>query len=441
MTLYRATFLHTPGNPFHDTHALQIEQDGGLLVRNGRIIQSGSYADVRAAHPAEPVEDLRGGLLLPGFVDTHVHFPQVRIIGGLGVPLLDWLDRYALPEEARFGDPTHAAAVAREFVSGLTRSGTTTALVFGSHFASAVDLLFQETERAGLRTVAGQVVSDRLLRPELHTTPELAYSEGKALIEKWHGKGRTRYAVTPRFSLSASEGILDACAALLSEFPDVHFTSHSNENLKEVETVRGLFPESRDYIDTYERAGLLNRRSVLAHNVHMTERELGALAAHKCTSAHCPCSNAALGSGFFPLKQHLAAGVHVSLGTDVGGGTGFSMLKEGLQAYFMQQLLGENGVPLEPAHLLYLATRAGAEALEMEGQIGDFSAGKAFDATLFRPQDGSTMQTVLAHAPSAERALASLFAGGTQADVARVWIEGEGVYTRPELSERAAVSA
>ncbi|GAA4009884.1 guanine deaminase [Deinococcus rubellus] len=441
MTLYRATYLHTPGNPFHDAHSLQIEEDGGLLVNHGRIVQSGPYADVRAAHSTEPVEDLRGGLLLPGFIDTHVHYPQVRIIGGLGVPLLDWLDRYALPEEAKFGDHAYAAAVAREFVSGLTRSGTTTALVFGSHFASAMDLLFQETERVGLRTVAGVVVSDRLLRPELHTTPELAYREGKALIEKWHGKGRNRYAVTPRFSLSASEGILDACAALLGEFPDVHFTSHSNENLKEVETVRELFPNSRDYIDTYERAGLLGRRSVLAHNVHMTERELGAMAAHRCTSAHCPCSNSALDSGFFPLKQHLAAGVRVSLGTDVGGGTGFSMLKEGLQAYFMQQLLGKSGAALEPAHLLYLATRAGAEALEMESQIGDFGVGKAFDAALFRPQDGSTMQTVLAHAPSTERALASLFAGGTQADVAQVWIEGEGVYTRPEQSERAAVSA
>lgn len=441
MTLYRATFLHTPANPFQDSNALNIEDDGGLLVQNGQIVESGTFADLKAAHPTETVEDLRGGLLLPGFVDTHVHYPQVRIIGGLGVPLLDWLDRYALPEEARFGDPTHAATVAREFVSGLTTSGTTTALVFGSHFASAVDTLFQETERVGLRTVAGVVVSDRMLRPELHTTPERAYSEGKALIEKWHGQGRNRYAVTPRFALSASGGILDACAALLKEFPDVHFTSHSNENLKEVETVRGLFPNHHDYIHTYEQAGLLGRRSVLAHNVHMTDRELGAMAAHHCTSAHCPCSNSALGSGFFPLKRHLAVGVRVSLGTDVGGGTGFSMLKEGLQAYFMQQLLGENGVPLEPAHLLYLATRAGAEALEMETQIGDFCAGKAFDATLFQPQESSTMHTVLAHAPSTERALASLFAGGTQADVQRVWIGGKAVFSRREATRAEPVSA
>ena len=440
MTLYRATFLHTPENPFQMADALRVEEDGGLLVRDGQILQSGPFAEVKAAHPGEAVEDLRGGLLLPGFIDTHVHYPQVRIIGGLGVPLLEWLDECALPEEARFGDHAYAAAVAREFVSGLVSNGTTTALVFGSHFASAVDILFHEASRAGLRTVAGQVVSDRLLRPELHTTPERTYSEGKALIEKWHGQGRNLYAVTPRFSLSASEGILDACAALINEFPDVHFTSHSNENRAEIQTVRDLFPASRDYLDTYERAGLLNRRSVLAHNVHITGRELGAMAAHHCTSAHCPCSNSALGSGFFPLRAHLAAGVQVSLGSDVGGGTGFSLLKEGLQAYFMQQLMGEEGVPLSPAHLLYLATRAGATALEMDEQIGDFSAGKAFDAVLFEPPPGSTMQAVLTHAPDAERTLASLFAGGTQQDVAQVWIEGESVYTRANLAQAEPVS-
>ena len=299
MTLYRATFLHTPENPFQTAVALRVEEDGGLFVRDGQIVQSGPFAEVRAAHPAEAVEDVRGGLLLPGFVDTHVHYPQVRIIGGLGVPLLEWLDRYALPEEEKFGDDAYAAAVAREFVSGLTRNGTTTALVFGSHFESAVDILFEEASRVGLRTVAGQVVSDRLLRPELHTTPERAYSEGKALIEKWHGRGRNLYAVTPRFSLSASEGILDACAALMQAFPSVRFTSHINENLAEIETVRRLFPGCRDYLDTYERAGLITRRSVLAHNVHPAERELGAMAAHGCTAAHCPCSNSSLGSGFF----------------------------------------------------------------------------------------------------------------------------------------------
>lgn len=432
--LYRATLMHTPQNPFEYGAALTTLEDGGLLVRDGVIVQSGSFSAVRQIQPRAEVVDLRGGLLLPGFVDTHVHFPQVRIIGGLGLPLLDWLDHHALPEEARLADENYARTIAQEFLYGLISSGTTTALVFGSHFTGAMHALFEEAARVGPRTVSGLVVSDRLLRPALHTTPERAYAEGKTLIERWHGVGRALYAVTPRFSLSASEGILDACAALMREFPDVRFTSHINENAAEIRTVQELFPQARDYLDTYERAGLVTRRSVLAHNVHPNDRELGVMAAHHCTAAHCPCSNSALGSGFFPLKRHLQAGVHVSLGTDVGGGTGFSMLKEGLQAYFMQGLMGESGLPLTPTHLLYLATRAGAQALDLQDIAGDFSVGKQFDAVWLRPTPGSTLDTVFRHASSPERLLSAAFAGGTQADVAQVWVGGDEVYRR--LQER-----
>ncbi|EYB69134.1 guanine deaminase [Deinococcus phoenicis] len=439
MKLYRAALMHTPDNPFSAPGALQVQEDGGLLVEDGQILASGPYAQVRAAHPRAEAVDLRGGVLLPGFIDTHVHYPQVRVLGGLGMQLLEWLDRNTLPEEARLSDPGYARAVAREFLSALASNGTTTALVFGSHYASAMDEFFSEAAQTGLRVVAGQVVSDRMLRPELHTTPERAYAEGKALIERWHGVGRTLYAVTPRFSLSASEGILDACAALMQEFPDVRFTSHINENPREVQTVRELFPGARDYLDTYERAGLVTRRSVLAHNVHPTDRELGVMAAHRCTAAHCPCSNSALGSGLFPLRRHLQAGVHVSLGTDVGGGTGFSMLKEGLQAYFMQQLLGAAGEALDPAKLLYLATRAGAEALGLEDLTGDFSVGKAFDAVYLRPPEGSTLDTVLRHADSPGRVLADLFTLGTQQDVAQVWVGGDAVYRRAAAGQEVSV--
>ncbi len=430
MTLYRAAFMHTPRSPFADSNALQTEEDGGLLVVEGVIRDAGDFADLRARHPQAAVTDLRGGVLLPGFIDTHVHYPQVRVLGGLGMPLLEWLDKNTLPEEARLADAGYARAIAREFLDGLAASGTTTALVFGSHHASAMQEFFAEAAGSGLRVVAGQVVSDRLLRPELHTTPERAYAEGKALIERWHGVGRMLYAVTPRFSLSASEGILEACAALMREFPDVRFTSHINENRAEIQTVRELFPQARDYLETYEQAGLVTRRSVLAHNVHPTGRELGVMAEHRCAAAHCPCSNSALGSGFFPLRPHVAAGVPVSLGTDVGGGTGFSMLKEGLQAYFMQQLMGPEGLALSPAHLLYLTTLAGAEALGLDGMAGDFSVGKQFDAVHLRPAAGSTLDTVLSHAESEERTLAALFALGTAHDVAQVWVGGDPVYTR-----------
>jgi guanine deaminase len=435
MTLFRATVLDTPQNPFTGG-ALRAESDAGLLVRDGAIADRGAFAALAARYPVDEVVDLRDGLLLPGFVDTHVHFPQVRAIGGLGMPLLQWLERCALPEEARLADRSYAEAVAADFVDGLVRAGTTSALVFGAHFAPAVDALFVEASRTGLRVTGGLVVSDRLLREELLTTPQRAYDEGLALARRWHSTGRTRYAVTPRFSLSCGDGLLDSCRSLLSDVEGVFVTSHVNENDLEIATVAGLF-DGCGYVDTYDRAGLLGRRSVLAHNVHPTDVELRCLADRGATVAHCPTSNAALGSGLFPLKRHLAAGVRVALGSDVGAGTGFCLLKEGLQAYFVQQLSGGDGVPLAPAHLLYLATAAGAEALEL-ADVGDLGVGRRFDAVWLRPSAGSTLAVALRHAADADDALAKAFALGTPGDVAGVWVDG-GRLTPAPLAEAAAL--
>jgi guanine deaminase len=422
VTLFRATVLDTPSNPFTGG-ALRAEADAGLLVRDGAIADRGEFAALAARYPADDVVDLRDGLLLPGFVDTHVHFPQVRAIGGLGMPLLDWLERCALPEEARLADRAYAEGVAADFVAGLIQAGTTSALVFGAHFAPAVDALFAEGSRAGLRITSGLVVSNRLLRDELLTTPQRAYDEGLALARRWHGVGRSRYAVTPRFSLSCDDPLLDSCRSLLADVDGAFVTSHVNENRVEIQAVAGLF-DGCGYVDTYDRTGLLGRRSVLAHNVHPTDAELGCLAGRGATVAHCPTSNAALGSGLFPLKRHLEAGVRVALGSDVGAGTGFSLLKEGLQAYFVQQLSGDDGVPLTPAHLLYLATSAGAEALEL-ADVGDLGVGKRFDAVWLQPRAGSTLAVVLRHAADADDALAKTFALGSPADVAAVWVDGE----------------
>jgi guanine deaminase len=422
VTIHRAQVLEAPEDPFRGG-ALRAEADAGILVSaDGRITDRGPFAEVRARHPSEPVSELTDGLLLPGFVDAHVHFPQARIIGELGMPLLDWLERSALPEEARMADLGYAQQIAAEFVCGLADSGTTTALVFGAHFAPAVDALFTAASARGLRVTSGLVVGDRLLRPELHTTPQRAYDEGLALANRWHGTGRNRYAVIPRFALSCTDDLLASCAALHEAVPGSWFTSHVNENTTEIATVRDLFDCS--YVDSYDRHGLIGSRTVLAHNVHPTDAELERLAAGRAAVAHCPTSNAALGSGLFPLDRHLAHRVPVALGSDVGAGTGYSLFKEGLQAYFMQRLRGADGVPLTSTHLLYLATTAGAAALGLGEEIGDLSPGKRFDALWLRPPPGSPLDVGLRHADGPEEALARAFALGVSSDVAGVWVDG-----------------
>jgi guanine deaminase len=433
VTLYRATIIDAPGNPFvaDPEAALMIDVDGALVVQDGVIVARGTFATVREAYPDEPLETIADGLLLPGFVDTHVHYPQIRAIGGLGMPLLDWLDRCALPEEARLADVGYAAALAEDFLSALAAAGTTSALVFGAHFASAMDAFFAAAARTGLNITSGLVLSDRLLPADLLGSPDQARDESTVLIDRWHGRGRLLYAVTPRFALSTSDAILDVCHELLHG-TDVYFTSHINENPVETAKVAELFPGSRDYLDAYDRHGLVTPRSVFAHNVHPTDAELAVLAAGGAWVAHCPTSNAALGSGLFPLARHVRAGVGVSLGSDIGAGTGVFLPKEALQAYFMQQLRGADGVALTPAHLLYLATRAGALALGLGGRVGDFGIGKEFDAVLVRPAPGSELAINLAAAADAVDALARVFALATAADIAQVWLRGVATRTSAE---------
>ena len=425
--LFRAPLFHTPVNPFHDGGALACHWDGGLLVNDGRIAACGDFADVRAAHPDAAVFDLRDGFLLPGFVDTHVHFPQLRVLGSLGRGLLDWLEHFALPEEARMADESYARATAQGFVHALVSHGTTTALVFGAHFPSATAALFEAAAASGLRIASGLVQSDRLLRPELHQTPRAAHRDSTELIRRFHRKGRLLYAVTPRFAFSTTEEMLEVCQSLMREHDGLLFQTHLNENPSEVAEVSTLFPWAQDYLAVYERFGLGGRGAVMAHNVHATGSELERLAASGTTVAHCPCSNAALGSGWFPLRKHVNAGVRCALGTDVGGGTGFGILKEGLQAYLMQRLLPD-GYSLDAAHLLYLATRAGAEALGLDQVIGDFQVGKAADFVYLCPPTGSPLAAVLTEAESPERVLSAIFTLAGAESVHEVRVEGSVVY-------------
>lgn len=434
--LIRSPIFHTPANPFtaDGGPSFVCYEDGGLLVADGRVVACGDYADVRAAHPDVVTTDWRGGFVVPGFVDAHLHFPQLRLAGAMGHSLLDWLELLALPEEARMRDSHYAAETARGFVRALASHGTTTALVFGAHFAPATAQLFDAARLAGLRVCSGLVVSDRHLRADLHITPQQAYRDSRTLIEQYHGHGHLRYAVTPRFALSVSEAMLEVCQQLMTEYPDVTLQTHINESRAEVERASGLFPWASDYLAIYERYGLSGARSVMAHNVQATDSELERLAAAGTAIAHCPASNAALGSGVFPLRRHVKAGIACALGTDVGAGTGFGMLKEGWQAYEMQRLAADPE-PLDAGRLLYLATAAGAKALGLSNTIGDFSPGKDADLVYLRPPEGSVLETVVRGAGSATQVLSSLFMMAGAESVREVRVAGAVVHRTTAISD------
>ena len=425
--LLRAAVFHTPRNPFEVADsALEVWSDGGLLIDGERIAAVGDFGVVRRAHPDVVVRDLRGGFLLPGFVDTHVHYPQVRVLGGLGFGLLDWLEQCALPEEARMADTVHAAAIAGIFLKELAAHGTTTALVFGAHYAPAMRILFDQALGTGQRIISGLVLCDRLLLPELHISPDEAYRQSTDLIHSYHGKQGLAYAVTPRFALSVTEGMLEVCQTLLRENPGIFFQTHMNENRDEIAQVQEQFPWAADYLAVYEKYNLVSSRAVLAHNVHSSEAQLRRLGNHGATVAHCPSSNAALGSGLFGMRQHVAANVRVALGTDVGAGTGFGMLKEALQAYLMQQL-SPDGFPLTPAHLLYLATKAGACALGLGNETGDLAAGHSADFVYLRPREASALQAIVKQADSEWHMLAALFTLSDAGCVRETWVRGRKV--------------
>jgi len=427
LELIRAPLFHTPADAVRGAGGLVSHEDGGLLIQDGRIAACDDFTAVRTAWPSAPVTDWRGGFVMPGLVDTHVHFPQLRIIGGLGRTLLDWLQHVALPEEVRMADVAYATTTARTFVRALLAHGTTTALVFGSHYKTATAALFDAADAAGVRVVSGLVVADRILRPELHQSPPDAHRDSTDLIRRYHGRGRLLYAVTPRFALSSSEPMLEMCRSLLAEHDGLRVQTHINESLDEIAQVPAFFPWAPDYLAVYERYGLIGAQTVLAHDVHPTDSELARLANGCASIAHCPSSNAALGSGIFPLRRHVDAGVHCALGTDVGGGTGFGMLKEGLQAHLMQRV-AKDGLLLTPAQLCYLATKAGASALGLGDDTGDFLPGKAADLVYVRPPVESPLAAVLERAGSMEQALAAIFTMGGVESIREVRIEGTPVH-------------
>ncbi|MFT4518983.1 MAG: guanine deaminase [Halioglobus sp.] len=379
MQAYRSSILHFKDDPdiCGEAQSYDYFDDGLLLVDNGIVNAVGNYDVLIELLPDDttPV-DYSGHLIMPGFIDTHIHYPQTEMIAAYGEQLLQWLETYTFPTEAKFSDVAYAAGIANRFLDQLLCCGTTTAMVFGSVHRESVDAFFAACEQRGLRMIAGKVLMDRNAPDYLTDTAESGYQDSKALIEKWHNRGRLQYAVTPRFSPTSTPQQLEKAGQLLEEYPDVYMHTHISENRDEVSWVAELFPDCDHYLDTYDKAGLLGRRSVFAHAIHLEDAEWQRLATSKSNIAHCPSSNLFLGSGLFNLKRAVEEGVCVGIGTDVGGGNTFSMLQTMTDAYKVQQL---NNYKLTPFKSFYLATLGGARSLDCEQQIGNFEAGKEAD--------------------------------------------------------------
>ena len=356
------TLVLSPDLPVRAEH----DSRGGVLIRDGLIADVGHSSDLMAAHPDVSVTDYGDGLILPGFVDAHVHYPQTAIIASWGKRLIDWLNNYTFPEELRFGDPAYAREIATRFFDLSLSHGTTTVASYGTVHPESVDAFFEEAQERGLRAVAGKTCMDRNAPVGLMDTAQSAYDDSRTLLQRWHGQGRLSYAITPRFSPTSSRDQLETLGALWAEHPDCPMQTHLGEQTDEVAWVAELFPEARDYLDTYEAAGLLGQGGLYGHAIHLTDREWHRMSEVGGALVHCPTSNLFIGSGLFDMDRALSK-THVGLATDTGGGSSFSMLRTMAAAYDVAQLKGR---ALSVVELLWLATVGPATALRLDDKIG-----------------------------------------------------------------------
>ncbi|MBX5082384.1 guanine deaminase [Rhizobium lentis] len=380
-TLLRGRLLsfHRAPLSLTDSQSYLYEEDGGLLTEDGRISAVGPYAEVKAKVAEGTAEiDHRPHLIMPGFIDMHLHFPQMQVIASYAANLLEWLNTYTFPEECRFVESAHAERIAGHFHDELIRHGTTTAVAYCSVHKTSADAFFAEAMKRNMRMVGGKVMMDRNAPQGLLDTPEMGYDETRQVIADWHGKGRNHVAITPRFAITSTPAQMEATSALAREFPDLHIQTHLSENHDEIKFTCELYPEAIDYTDIYARYGLLGPKSLFGHAIHLSEREADVMSETGAVAVHCPTSNLFLGSGLFPLKalSRREKPVRIGVATDIGGGSSYSMLKTMDEAYKIQQLLGERLNPLES---YYLMTRGNAEALSLADRIGTLEPGTEAD--------------------------------------------------------------
>ncbi|TPO02394.1 guanine deaminase [Mesorhizobium sp. B1-1-5] len=373
------SFLRWPES-VDDHSAWRYEEDGGLLIENGRIVAAGSYAAVAAKKTGADFEtvDHRPHLILPGFIDAHVHFPQMQIIASYGAELLDWLNKYTFPEEAKFQNAQHGRRIARLFLDEMLRHGTTTVAAYCSVHKSSAEAFFAESHERNMLNIAGKVMMDRNAPDGVLDTPQTGYDDTKALIVEWHGKGRQLYAITPRFAITSSPEQMEMAGVLCREHPDLHMQTHLSENHAEIAFTQELYPWSRDYTDVYEHYGLLGKKGLFGHCIHLSEREADALSQSGSVAVFCPTSNLFLGSGLFDYQRYRRREkpLRIAAATDVGGGTNYSMLRTMDEGY---KVIALNGEKLNPFQSFWQLTRGNAEALSVADRVGTLDEGSDAD--------------------------------------------------------------
>jgi guanine deaminase len=421
---FRGELLSVGRDPRHREDAIRHEADGLFVVEDGIVVARGPYAQLADRFTSVPVETLPG-LVVPGFIDAHVHYPQMDKVAAYGEQLLDWLEQHIFPAERAFAERAHADAVADAFLTELLRNGTTGALVFPTVHEGSVDALFEAAQARNMRIAAGKVLMD--LGPEdLRDTAETARGESEALIRRWNGRGRFTYAVTPRFALTSSDAQMEAAGELLRAHPDVLLHTHLAENTREVAAVAARFPEALDYLDVYDRFGLVGPRSVFAHGIHLSDGACTRLARSGAGITVCPSSNLFLGSGFFNFGQADAHGVKLGLGTDIGAGTSFNMLHTAGLAY---QAALARGDRLDPFRALYLATAGAAVLLHVADKVGALTVGQEADFVVLDCAATPLLARRTAGASLADRLFALQILGDDRV-VRATYVMGEKAWAR-----------
>lgn len=424
---FRGSILHCLGDPGHDINSSRVEHfdDGLLIVEDGQVSEVGA-AEALQSQLGDDFEliDHSGKLIIPGMIDCHVHFSQIDMIASYGEQLLDWLNRYAFPTEAKFDDVAHGAEVAGFFCDELLRNGTTTALVFATVHPQSVDAIMTAADQRNMRLIAGKVLMDRHCPDNLRDDPESAYADSRNLIEKWQGKNRLGYAITPRFAVTSSDEQLAAAGRLGAEYPEVHIQTHLAEDDEEIRFVAREFPSCRSYFDVYEQFGLARERAVFAHSLHIDDEDRRRMADLGASIAFCPTSNLFLGNAPFDLEAARAHNIPVGMGCDVGGGTSMSMFRTLSEGY---KVLQQKSQSLNPWRALYLATLGGAEALDLDDRIGSFQPGREADFIVLDAAGSSITERRLGHAQNLAEKLFALIMLGDDRNIFETRLMGQAV--------------